>query len=131
MGRRLGVDVLDGRMAVVRGVRFFGSDSLDGLRALRINQRSIDHAMAAAQYGMSDFHYIRYENRAFQPADARSINLERVRWLRAKLAQNFQGVTIVVTHHLPLRQSATQLEHCQGAVQKLLRRPRRTGDGSR
>jgi hypothetical protein len=41
----------------------------------------------------------------FQPADARSINLERVHWLRTNLAQDFQGATIVVTHHLPLRQS--------------------------
>ena len=62
--------------------------------------------MVAAQAGMSDFQVIQYrENRAFRPADARAIHLEHIRWLRARLAEEFVGSTIVVTHHLPLRQS--------------------------
>ena len=66
---------------------------------------SIDRAMAAAQHGMSDFHLIRYENGPFRPADARAVSLERIGWLRSKLSDEFAGATIVVTHHLPLRQS--------------------------
>jgi hypothetical protein len=54
---------------------------------------------------MNDFHVIRYAGRGFHPADAREIHAERVRWLRATLADTFSGTTVVVTHHLPLRQS--------------------------
>ena len=54
---------------------------------------------------MNDFHVIRYAGRAFRSADARAIHLERIRWLQSHLADGFVGTTIVVTHHLPLRQS--------------------------
>lgn len=104
-GRCLGVDVLDGRQAVIGGVRFLGATLWTDFALYGSDQGSISRAMTAAQNGMSDFHVMRYENRTFQPADARSINLERVHWLRTNLAQDFQGATIVVTHHLPLRQS--------------------------
>jgi len=67
---------------------------------------SIDRAMANAHYGMNDFRLIRYgESRTFRPADSRAIHLAQVRWLRAKLAEEFVGSTVVVTHHLPHRQS--------------------------
>jgi predicted phosphodiesterase len=104
-GRRLGVDVLDGRMVVIGGVRFLGATLWTDFALYGSDQRSIDRAMTAARFGMSDFHYIRHENRTFQPEDARAINLKCVEWLRAKLADEFHGATVVVTHHLPLRQS--------------------------
>jgi hypothetical protein len=76
---------------------------VDGFRSA--GPGSINRAMAAARDGMSDFQLVRYDNRAFRPADARAIHLQRVQWLRTKLADEFVGTTIVVTHHLPLRQS--------------------------
>ena len=67
---------------------------------------SIDRAIADAHYGMNDFRLIRYgESRMFRPADARAIHLAQVRWLQAKLAEEFAGSTVVATHHLPHRQS--------------------------
>jgi predicted phosphodiesterase len=105
-GRRLGVDVLEGRSIVIGGVRFLGATLWTDFALDLANGRSIDHAMAAAHRGMSDFQVIRYHGtRMFRPADAREIHLERVRWLRTELADPFVGTTIVVTHHLPLRQS--------------------------
>ena len=52
------------------------------LQAVREELYARGKCLTAAQNGMSDFHVIRYENRTFQPADTRSINLERVHWLR-------------------------------------------------
>jgi hypothetical protein len=78
-GKRLGVDVLDGRMAVIGGVRFLGATLWTDFALYGSDHQSINRAMTVAQSGMSDFHVIRYENRTFNPADARAINLERVR----------------------------------------------------
>ena len=104
-GKRLGVDVLDGRAAIIGGVRFLGATLWTDFALNGTDPGSINRAMTAAQHGMSDFHLILYENRPFRPADARAVNLGRIDWLRIKLSESFEGATIVVTHHLPLRQS--------------------------
>jgi Calcineurin-like phosphoesterase len=103
--KRFGVDVLDGRRVVIGGVRFLGATLWTDFALYGSDQRSINRAMTAAQNDMNDFHVIRHKNGKFGPVDARDINLERVRWLRTELAEDFQGTTIVVTHHLPLPQS--------------------------
>jgi predicted phosphodiesterase len=104
-GRRLGVDILDGRSVVIGGVRFLGATLWTDFALYGTDPRSINRAMSVARSGMNDFQLIRYGNGAFHPEDARAIHLERVRWLRAKLAEDFVGTTIVVTHHLPSQQS--------------------------
>jgi predicted phosphodiesterase len=105
-GRRLGVDVLDGRSVVIDSVRFLGATLWTDFALHGADPRSIDCAMAVAQYEMNDFHLIGYgKNRSFCPADARSIHMGRVQWLRTELADEFAGTTVVVTHHLPHRQS--------------------------
>ena len=103
---RFEVDVLDGRQMVIGGVRFLGATLWTDFALQGIDRGSIDRAMADAHYGMNDFRLIRYaEGRMFRPADARAIHLEQVLWLRTKLAEEFVGSTVVVTHHLPHRQS--------------------------
>src|SRR5262249_30901444 len=104
-GRRLGVDVLDGRSVVIGGVRFLGATLWTDFALDGTDPRSINRAMAVARHGMNDFQLIRHRDGAFRPEDARTIHMERVRWLRTNLADDFVGTTIVVTHHLPLRQS--------------------------
>jgi predicted phosphodiesterase len=104
-GRRLGVDVLDGRSLLIGGVRILGLTLWTDFALRGADSKSIDYAMADARYGMNDFHLIRYGGRRFHPADARAIHLEQVRWLRAKLGEDFEGCTVVVTHHLPHRRS--------------------------
>jgi hypothetical protein len=105
-GARFGVDVLNGRSAVIGGVRFLGATLWTDFALEGTDSTSIDRAMARAQYGMYDYQVIRYgDDRKFRPADARRIHLEQVRWLRSQLADEFVGTTVVVTHHLPHRQS--------------------------
>ncbi len=101
-GERFGVDVLDGRCALIGGVRFLGATLWTDFALWGTEPSSIDRSMAEAQRGMYDFRVIRCgDNRKFCPADAREIHLERVRWLRSQLADEFAGSTVVVTHHLP------------------------------
>jgi predicted phosphodiesterase len=101
-----GVDVLDGHDLVIGGVRFLGATLWTDFALHGTDVGSIDRAMADADYGMNDFRLIRYGERgSFLPKDARAIHLAQVRWLRIKLAEEFLGPTIVVTHHLPHRDS--------------------------
>jgi predicted phosphodiesterase len=105
-GRRLEVDVLDGRSTTISGVRFLGATLWTDFALAGADPSSIDRAMTNAQYGMYDFHVIRCgDNRKFRPTDARAIHLTQVRWLRSQLAEGFVGTTVVVTHHLPHRRS--------------------------
>jgi Calcineurin-like phosphoesterase len=105
-GKRFEVDVLDGREILIGGMRFLGATLWTDFALQGGDQDSIGRAMADAHRGMNDFRLIRYgASRMFRPADARAIHLAQVRWLRAKLAEEFVGSTVVVTHHLPHRQS--------------------------
>jgi predicted phosphodiesterase len=105
-GRRFGVDVLDGRELLIGGVRFLGAILWTDFALHGADPTSIDRAMTDAYDGMNDFRLIRCgERRMFRPADARAIHLTQVEWLRAKLAEEFAGSTVVVTHHLPHRRS--------------------------
>jgi len=105
-GRRSGVDVLDTRDLVIGGVRFLGGTLWTDLALYGADSDSIDRAMATARSGMNDYGCIRFgDNRRFRPEDSRAIHLAQVQWLRAKLAEEFAGPTVVVTHHLPHRQS--------------------------
>src|ERR1700730_2934275 len=105
-GRRMGVDVLDRREVVIGGVRFLGVTLWTDFSLYGTDPTSINRAMADAQDGMNDFRLIRFgKGRRFLPTDARAIHVAQVRWLRAQLAEEFLGSTVVVTHHLPHRQS--------------------------
>src|SRR6185437_14480181 len=77
-GRRFGVDVLHGRGVTIGGARFLGA---------RL---------------WTDFALIRHgAHGLFRPEHARAMHLEQVSWIRERLADEFNGPTILVTHHLP------------------------------
>lgn len=101
-GRRFGVDVLHGRGVVIGGVRFLGATLWTDFALHGADDRSLGRAMRDAQYGMSDFRVIRYgADGLFLPEHARALHREQEGWIRGKLADDFPGPTIVVTHHLP------------------------------
>jgi predicted phosphodiesterase len=101
-GRRFSVDVLQGRGVLIGDVRFLGMTLWTDFALHGADVASIGRAMSAAKHGMSDFSVIRYgAHGSFRPDHARAIHLEQVCWIRERLADGFQGPTILVTHHLP------------------------------
>jgi len=65
--------------------------------------KEVDMASAAA--GMNDYRYIRLERaryRRIQPIDVARVHADHFAWLEARLAEPFEGRTIVVSHHAPL-----------------------------
>lgn len=63
-----------------------------------------------AQMKMSDYKYIRVSPafRRVMPGDLSKENRSSIRWLSSKLAEPFNGKTVVLTHHAP---SIRSLEH--------------------
>lgn len=105
-GRRFGVDVLQGRGVAIGGIRFLGATLWTDFALHGADVHSIARAMSAAKYGMSDFRVIRHATHGlFRPEHARALHLEQVSWIRERLADEFPGPTILVTHHLPHQRS--------------------------
>ena len=101
-GRRFGVDVLHGRGVVIGGIRFLGATLWTDFALNGSDPQSIARAMHEAKYGMSDFSVIRHEPHGlFRPEHARAMHLEQRRWIGERLAEEFPGPTILITHHLP------------------------------
>jgi hypothetical protein len=62
---------------------------------------------------MNDFRLIRCgESRMFCPADARAIHMAQVRWLRAKLAEEFVGPSSKVPTSIRSWRPAEIQWHC-------------------
>jgi predicted phosphodiesterase len=102
-----GIHILDRRESILRGIRFLGATlwtdfMLDGdgpPRAL---------AMAQAIEFMRDFR--RIESGAnpggpYSPEESAHVFARHRDWLAQKLAEPFDGPTVVVTHHAPSRRS--------------------------
>jgi len=93
------VHFLERRAVAIDGVRFLGCTlwtdfELFGARMV---------AMAAAQEVMPDFREIRVspEFRRLRPTDLEALHATSLRWLVARLEEEFAGPTVIVTHHAP------------------------------
>jgi hypothetical protein len=106
---RLAIDFLEGDEVVIGGIRFIGTTLWTDFR-LYGNGAPMGLAMSEAQRFMPDFSNIRYSPMPkFEPSHSVSIHRESRSWLAEKLAEPFDGRTVVVTHHAPSRRNiATQ-----------------------
>jgi len=105
-----GVSVLDAEQIVLGGVRFLAATLWTDFA---ITGNAVMAQLAAQQY-MSDYSRIRAAAyRRLRPADTRGAHLEARAFLRAALAEPFDGPTVVVTHHAPTQASiaAAFLQH--------------------
>ena len=105
-----GITLLEQDEAVVAGVRFLGCSLWSDFRLfsgddlLRVKS---DAALCVGDRysgGINDFSRIRVAAdgfRRFRPLDAARLHAASVAWLDEKLAEPFDGQTVVVTHHAP------------------------------
>lgn len=98
------VTVLAPGVTVFRDVRFIGCTLWTDYDLF--GEANREQAMAACTATLPDHRVIQVEGDVpFTPAVARRLHLEQRAWLRARLAEPFNGKTVVVTHHAPARQS--------------------------
>jgi predicted phosphodiesterase len=96
------VSVLDAEQVVLGGVRFLAATLWTDFA---ITGNAV-MAQLAAQQAMTDYSRIRAAAyRHLRPSDTREAHRAAGSFLRAALAQPFDGPTVVVTHHAPSPQS--------------------------
>ena len=102
-GRGSQVRVLERDAAVIGGVRFLGATLWTDFDL----HDKLEESMIEARVRMSDFRVITSSDRGSQLAPIETVNWHRdtVAWLRARLAEPFDGPTVVVTHHAPSLES--------------------------
>lgn len=92
------VHVLDCAEVVIGGVRFLGATGWTDYTSTD----NVPLAVYAAQQTMRDFRKIRTgDYRRVRPNDFSVLSQAARKWLRARLAEPFDGKTVVVTHHAP------------------------------
>jgi predicted phosphodiesterase len=99
LAHELGLNFLWDDEIVIEGVRFLGTPlwtdyALHG---------EIGDSMAYAKWQMNDHRviYPRADMHPLEPTEARDWHMRSRSWLAEKLAEDFFGRTVVVTHHLP------------------------------
>jgi predicted phosphodiesterase len=100
--RRFDVELLDGTQLNLGGVRFLGATLWTDFALFGSTPTELARAMTDARFLMNDFRLIRYGQRGLlSPEQVREIHLEQLQWLKSRLAEPFEGPSVVVTHHLP------------------------------
>lgn len=96
------VKVLEQEVATVSGVRFLCATAWTDYKATGMELAAKNKAIDS----MNDFRRIRCENyRRSRIKDFQDIALQTKSWLKAQLQEEFDGPTVVVTHHAPLLKS--------------------------
>lgn len=102
------VRVLDRDEVKLAGVRFLGATMWTDFAAT-----GNPHIAAfSAQTALNDFKQIRTSDfRRIRPADLIAESVKTKDWLRTKLAEPFDGPTVVITHHAPTLRSLQDNPH--------------------
>jgi Icc-related predicted phosphoesterase len=97
------IHVLNDDQVIIDGVRFLGSILWTDFALFGEGERF--YAMKTARKWMTDFSIIRNDGRKFTPQDAARLHTASRSWLASRLAEAFEGRTVVVTHHAPSSRS--------------------------
>lgn len=98
--------VLDNGVKELVGVRFLGATLWTDFRLY--GEGEAWFARQRAKRGMRDFTVIRNGDRRFTPEDSVLLHEASRAWLESELQADFDGPTVVVTHHLPARPSISK-----------------------
>ena len=108
-GQQTDVQILDEDEVVLDGVRFLGATLWTDFCLFGEDQKPF--AMLAGQQSLNDFRVIyegqidEYRMVKFTPARSIELHEQSLVWLKARLDEPFDGKTVVVSHHLPSKQS--------------------------
>lgn len=102
-----GVHFLDNDEIFINGVRFLGATLWTDF--LLFGHARHHDAKMAAMVGLNDFRKIIECGLAFTPSDAIALCNTSNQWLKSKLHdEQFEGKTVVITHHLPSIKSVAE-----------------------
>lgn len=91
---------------IINGVRFLGATLWTDFQLFGSDKK--ESAMIHAKIGLQDFRLIHEDAMLFSPVHSVELHEQSLAWLAAKLDTPFDGKTVVITHHLPSRQSVVE-----------------------
>jgi len=99
------VDVyfLENDEVIIDGVRFLGCTLWTDFELFGIEKKY--DCIREARENLNDFRLIKEGQNTFTPGDSITLFRRSTDWLKSKLAEPFNGKTVVVTHHLPSKRS--------------------------
>ena len=96
------VILLDNDCHHIGNLRFLGSTLWTDFRLFGDRMDKIDSAMAIAGAKINDYRHIRFGSLGWMtPSNCAQMAMAAQSWLNARLAEPFNGKTVVITHHLP------------------------------
>ena len=108
----LGIEWLDGQTIAIDGVRFIGSTLWADFDAVAGQETDLAKQLQARGKAFRAANYYLAKNTTFRQGEAvlaegqRAMSLSCQDWLRAALAEPFDGPTVAVTHYAPSLRSA-------------------------
>lgn len=106
----LGIHLLEQGEVILGGVRFLGATLWTDFE-VEVPRLPRHEAMRYAESVMPDFSVIRHRGGALRAEHTCGFHEDAKQWLSARLAEPFDGRTVVVTHHLPHRGSIARPFH--------------------
>ena len=98
---------LENSSVIIDGVRFLGATLWTDFQLL--GEKLIEEAMFAAERSLNDFRLIAFDDRKFTVKDSMYLFNQSVTWLTDELKYaQFDGKTVVITHHLPSANSVVE-----------------------
>lgn len=101
---KTGVHFLDDAEVIIDGVRFLGATLWTDFELLGDR----DGCMIDGMQSLNDFRLIHEGDWVFSPTDSIILHKKSLAFLKTKLAEKHDGKTVVVTHHLPSKQSVAE-----------------------
>src|ERR1035437_1158061 len=101
------IRVLNNDEVIIEGVRFLGTTLWTNFMLFTDDEQR-SQAMLEAKRFMRDFSKIHVDGpvpRLFTPEDSVALCRVDARWLETRLSEPHAGLTVVITHHAPSRQS--------------------------
>lgn len=86
---------LENSAVELNGIRFLGAILWTDMN--KGNKKDIE----SAKLSLTDFEVIRKNNRIYTPEDSIILHNQSLKWLKTELKKEFNGKTIIITHHLP------------------------------
>lgn len=99
-----GVYVLDNKAVILDGVRFIGSTMWTDFALFGADD--VEGTMTGIRGVMNDYSEIKVgtgadDERVVSPQETRELHLESLRFLQTEMSSEFEGPSVIVTHHAP------------------------------
>lgn len=94
---------LENDEVIINNVRFLGATLWTDFNLTQPEDQ--ETTLRMSELSLTDFRLIQYQQSRFKVKDAINMHLDSIKFLEAKLDEEFAGKTVIISHHAPALQS--------------------------